>query len=82
MEVDTIICLTVSHICFYELFLLRFFVVVVVFIPVSVKIKHGLRTDDHGLRTDDHGLRTWYKTRSRYKMRTVDYVSKKWANWF
>ena len=75
MEVDTIICLTVSHICFYELFLLRFFVVVVVFIPVSVKIKHGLRTDDHG-------LRTWSKTPSRYKMRTVDYVSKKWANWF
>ena len=74
MEVDTIICLTVSHICFYVLFLLRFFVVVV-FIPVSMKIKHGLRTVDHG-------LRTWYKTRSRYKMRTVDYVSKKWANWF
>ena len=54
MEVDTIICLTVSHICFYELFLLRFFVVVV-FIPVSIKIEHGLRTVDHGLRTTDCG---------------------------
>ena len=64
MEVNTIICLTISHICFYELFLLRFFLVAV-FIPVSLK----------------HGLRTGYKTRSRYKMRTVDYVGKNGANW-
>ena len=31
---------------------------------------------DCGLRTADHGLRTGYKTRTRYKMRTPDYVYK------
>ena len=28
----------------------------------------------HGLRTADHGLRTGYKTRTRYKMRTPNWV--------
>ena len=29
-----------------------------------------------------HGLRTGYKTRTRYKMRTTDYVGKNSAYWF
>ena len=35
------------------------------FFPVSIK---------HGLRIADHGLRTGYKTRTRSKMRTMDWV--------
>ena len=37
------------------------------FIHDAVSIKHRLRTEDHG-------LRTWYKIRTRYKMRTPDWV--------
>ena len=37
----------------------------VVFVSVSIK---------NGLRTADHGLRTGYKIRTRYKMRTPDWV--------
>ena len=33
----------------------------------AVSIKHGLRTADHGLRTE-------YKTRTRYKTRSTNYV--------
>ena len=32
--------------------------------------------------TEDHGLRTGYKTQTRYKMRTADYLGKNCANWF
>ena len=59
-----------------------------IFRPVSVK--HGLQTVDHGLGIMDcglgikHGLRlgikcglwTEYKTRTRYKTRTIDHVYK------
>ena len=49
----------------------------------SVIVKHecGLRTADCGLRTADCGLRTGGKTRTRYKMRTTDYIGKNCTNW-
>ena len=37
------------------------------YINIPVSIKDNLRTADHGLRTE-------YTTRTRYKMRTTDYV--------
>ena len=49
---------------------------------VIVKYECGLRTADCGLRTTDCGLRTGGKTRTRYKMRTTDYIGKNFTNWF
>ena len=41
---------------------------------ITLRLPNDAVSIKHGLRTADHGLRTGYKIRTRYKMRTPDWV--------